>query len=164
VPSKKDTELLTNLRAASTKLTEVSAPELAATIDGLLAPGGWGRLRSATEADNTAQNVPVRMPLVLRSAIQDAAKTAGDSLPAVVAEGLQEFIAGTFRPAANAHRVRRNSGLEMATLNVRIDAELKDRFRETAETLAHNPAINHIVKAWLIEKYDIAPAEKLAEA
>ncbi|MFF6844680.1 hypothetical protein ACFY8X_38820 [Streptomyces tanashiensis] len=164
MPSKKDTQLLTNLRAASTKLTEAGAPELAATVDDLLAPGGWGRLRNATEAGTAAPNVPIHMPLVTRAAIQQASST----VPADVAEGLEAFIAGTFSPAANAHRARRNTGLETGNLNVRVDADLKARFQAAVEQreseLGYKPALSHVAKAWLIEKYDIAPAEKLAEA
>ncbi|MFJ7990303.1 hypothetical protein [Streptomyces sp. NPDC096351] len=168
MPSKKDTELVTKLRAASARLTDAGAPELAATVDDLLAPGGWGRLRHATESDTAAPNVPIHMPLVVRTAIQQAAKSAGRNVPTDVAEGLEEFIAGRFRPAAGANRVRRGTGLESGNLNVRVDADLKARFAAAVEehggALGYKPALSHVAKAWLIEKYSIAPAEKLAEA
>ncbi|WP_158995303.1 hypothetical protein [Streptomyces sp. QHH-9511] len=164
MPSKKDTQLLANLRAASTRLTEVGAPELAAAVDEVLTPGGWGRLRHATEAGTAAPNVPIHMPLVLRAAIQNASA----SVPKDVAEGLEAFIAGTFSPAAGAHRARRNTGLETGNLNVRVDADLRARFLDAVEAreseLGYRPALSHVAKAWLIEKYDIAPVEKLAEA
>ncbi|MFB9558620.1 hypothetical protein, partial [Streptomyces roseoviridis] len=59
-------------------------------------------------------------------------------------------------------------GLATSNLNVRVDRELRARFEaaveERAEALGYRATITHVVKAWLIEKYDIAPAEKLAEA
>ncbi|MFD7980161.1 hypothetical protein [Streptomyces sp. NPDC059071] len=167
MPSKKDTQLVADLRAASARLTEAGAPDLAAAVDEVLAPDGWSRLRHALQTGTGAPNVPVHMPLVLRDAIQTAAKAAGDSLATVLAEGLEEFIAGRFSPAANAHRARRNTGLETGNLNVRIDAGLKDRFQtaaaDRADELGYKPALGHIAKAWLIEKYDIPAVEKLAQ-
>ncbi|MEU9703085.1 hypothetical protein [Streptomyces sp. NPDC047981] len=165
MPSKKDTELVHNLRAASKHLTSGGAPELAAAVDEILAPGGWSKLRHATATEAAAApNVPVHMPLVTRAAIQQASS----SVPKDVAEGLEAFISGTFSPAANAHRARRNTGLETGNLNVRVDADLKARFLEAAEAreddLGYKAALSHVAKAWLIEKYGIAPAEKLAEA
>ncbi|WP_329125973.1 hypothetical protein [Streptomyces sp. NBC_01353] len=162
MPSKKATELVNNLRAASKHLTETGAPELAATIDELLLPQGWGQLRHAIDITG-APNLPVHMPLVTRTAIQAASK----SVPKDVAEGLNAFIAGTFSPVAGAHRVRRNTGLETGTLNVRVDSGLRARFQEAVDAresdLGYKPALGHVVKAWLIEKYDIAPAEQLAQ-
>ncbi|MEU9998048.1 hypothetical protein [Streptomyces sp. NPDC050848] len=164
MPSKKDTELVTNLRAASKRLVDAGAPELAAAVEEVIAPGGWSRLRRATEDGAGSPNVPIHMPLVTRTAIQNASS----SVPKDVAEGLEAFIAGTFSPAAGAHRARRNTGLETGNLNVRVDADLKARFLEAVDTreseLGYRPALSHVAKAWLIEKYDIAPAEKLAEA
>ena len=169
VPSKKDT-LLADLRAASKRLTEVGAPELAAAVDEVLAPGGWGRLRNATDTttDAATPNVGIHMPLVVRAAIQKAAQDAKNKIKNDVAEGLEAFITGTFSPAANAHRARRNTGLETGNLNVRVDADLKARFQAAVEQreseLGYKPALSHVAKAWLIQKYGIAPAEKLAEA
>lgn len=165
VPSK-DAKLVANLRAASIRLTEVGAPELAAAVDEVLAPSGWSKLRHATDTTTgvSTPNVPIHMPLVLRAAIQQAS----DNVPADVAEGLEAFIDGQFAPAANFYRSRRNTGLETGNLNVRVDADLKRRFQEAAEDFAedlgYKPALSYIAKAWLIDKYDIAPAEKLAEA
>ncbi|MFE5709635.1 hypothetical protein ACFQ7J_02225 [Streptomyces sp. NPDC056501] len=170
MPSKKDTQLLADLRAASTRLTEAGAPELAAAVDDVLAPGGWSRLRHATDTTTgvSTPNVAIHVPLVLRTAIQDASQAANSTLKDDVAEGLEAFIAGRFSPEANAYRARRNTGLETGNLNVRVDADLKRRFQEAAEDLTedlgYKPALSHVAKAWLIEKYDIALAERLAEA
>ncbi|MFB7867399.1 hypothetical protein [Streptomyces sp. NPDC056069] len=168
MPSKKDTQFLADLRAASTRLTKAGAPELAATVDSLLLPNGWSRLRHAMESDNADPNLAVHMPLVLRAAIQDAAKAAGDSLPSAVAAGIEEFIAGRFSPSAGAHRARRNTGLATGNLNVRVSADLRARFQDAVtareKELEYAPALGHVVKAWLIEKYDIPAVDKLAQA
>ncbi|MFB9558585.1 hypothetical protein, partial [Streptomyces roseoviridis] len=72
MPSKKDTQLVADLRAASKRLTEAGAPELALAVDEVLAPNGWSRLRHATDTttDEKTPNFPVHMPIVLRDAIQ----------------------------------------------------------------------------------------------
>ena len=168
VASKKDTQLLADLRAASARLTEAGAPALASAVDEVLAPNGWSRLRHALETGTTAPNLPITMPAVMRDAIQSAVKQSGDSLPAAAVEGLEQFIAGRFAPAANAYRARRGTGLKTANLNIRIGDELRERFataaEDHAEKLGYTAGLSHIVKCWLIEKYDVPAGEILAQA
>ncbi|MFC8008745.1 hypothetical protein [Streptomyces cinereoruber] len=165
MPSKKSSDFVNDLRAASARLAEVGSPEHAATVDKLLVPGGWELLRTAELAGTN--NIPIHMPLVLRAAIQKAAQNSDSKIRDDVAEGLEAFIAGTFSPASNAYRARRNTGLETGNLNVRVDGRLKDRFQDAVEAraaeLGHKPALSLVAKAWLIEKYQL-PFEDITRA
>lgn len=158
-PTSADRTIRARLAAASTTLTETGRPDLAAAVDEVLAPTGWGMLRR-TEADsNTRPNMPIHMNLEIRELIKERAAAKGASLADDVNEGLRRFLSGEWEPTEPI-RSTRNSGAEKANLNVRPDADLvqqvKDTAAQTSAALKWKVTPARIAAAWLMKKYRIS--------
>jgi hypothetical protein len=137
VPTPRDTDkqLHHDLTAASTKLRETGAGDLAAAVDQVLAPGGWHALRRLENAATAAPNFSIPMRTEDRDTVKRLAEQAGESLTAIVERRLTDFIAGTFDP--RVARATRNSGAAQATsnLNMRPNPDLIAQVRARVEEL-----------------------------
>lgn len=169
MPSR-DTSLRSKLTAAAARLREVDSPELAEAVELTLTPTGWGRLRrSAAEvsgsgsSDALAPNLPIYMAKAVRDEIKknvEAAAAAkpglGISLPAEAKAALETFLAGKFAPE-KPKWAPRGTAEEKANLNVRVDADLRQRAEEYgadhAAKFGYAPRASHVIAAWLIAKY-----------
>lgn len=151
----KNEQLLTDLRATADHLRSTDKPTLADTVEDLLAPGGWGRLRRAVEADTTAKNFNISIDKAAHVRYQAASEAAGSNLSADVVEGLRAFIDGDFSPA---NYPRRSAGSGSSTyLNARLADDLRSDFEGAVEARANElgfkTTIGHVVKAYLAHKY-----------
>ncbi|MGW5003213.1 hypothetical protein ACWEP8_36795 [Streptomyces hydrogenans] len=150
-------KLIADLTAASNKLRDVGAPELADTVDSLLTPAGWGQLRRAVEPSTDNRNEMIRIGEAAHRHYEQAATAAGSTLTADVSEGLRAFADGTFSPAGYP---RREAGSKAQShMNVRIADDLRAAFAAavTARTteLGYKTTIGHVAKAWLAHKYPL---------
>ncbi|MEV6165789.1 hypothetical protein AB0L71_28520 [Streptomyces sp. NPDC052052] len=149
------------LAAASAKLTEAGSPDLAAAVDEVLAPNGWGLLRRTEENADTNPNLAIFMNKEIRESLKAKAEAKGTTLTADVTEAFRKFVAGEFVPDAPI-RSRRNSGAEKGNLNVRPDADLLQQVKDLAEQKSAEygwtvtPA--RVASAYLMRKYRISEA------
>lgn len=149
------------LTAASATLTKAGAPDLAAAVDEVLAPGGWGLLRRTEENADANPNLAIHMNKAIRESLKTKAEAKGTSLSADVTEAFRLFLAGEFVPDAPI-RSQRNSGAEKANLNVRPDASLLQQVLDVAEQKSAEygwkvtPA--RVAAAYLMKKYRISEA------
>lgn len=143
-------DLVANLRAASAKLRTDGAPKLADTVDELLQPGGWSKLRSAVDPVEL-----VTKPLKLTSEDRDyylaAIANADRTLTEDAIEALQAFADGTFSPEGHPRRSANPSGLPLVTTSFRVPMALLQRIDPSVR-------VGYVVKAWLAHKYP-KPAE-----
>ncbi|WP_228981333.1 hypothetical protein [Streptomyces sp. DH12] len=168
-----DLKLRDDLTAASTKLRQVGSPDLAAAVDKVLAPGGWGSLRRSEAAAGTSgaalpPNVSIPMFTTDRDTAKRLAEQAGDPLTGVLERGLADFVAGTFEP--RVARATRGSGAAQATslLNLRPDPELMARVRERIAELneaGRSPklSVSNVARAVIEHRFQLGqykPADK----
>ncbi|MFF9628359.1 hypothetical protein [Streptomyces fradiae] len=137
MPTKSDADrrLHHNLTAASAKLRETGAPDLAEAVDQVLAPGGWHALRRLENAATAAPNFSIPMRTADRDTAKRLSEKAGESLTAIVEKRLTDFVAGTFDP--RVARATRNSGAAQATsnLNMRPNPDLVQQVRSRVDEL-----------------------------
>ncbi|MEV8455476.1 hypothetical protein AB0467_34635 [Streptomyces sp. NPDC052095] len=160
-PTSSASTIRARLTAASAKLTEAGAPDLAAAVDEVLAPNGWGLLRRTEEGANANPNMAIFMNVEIRESLKAKAAAKGATLTADVNEAFTKFLAGVFVPDAPS-RSRRNSGAEKGNLNVRPDADLVQQVKDIAEQKSAEygwtvtPA--RVASAYLMRKYRISEA------
>ncbi|MGV2914762.1 hypothetical protein [Streptomyces alfalfae] len=166
-PSSSASTIRARLTAASAKLTQSGEPELAAAVDEVLAPGGWGVLRRAEAAVNPAsageRNLAVQLTETARDLIKERAADRGNTITNDVNEAFTKFLAGEFLPS-RPQRSPRNSGVTKVNLNSRPDgalrAQVETAAKERAEELGWEPKPAHIAADWLMKKYRIPAAAK----
>ncbi|MER8002999.1 hypothetical protein [Streptomyces sp. NPDC095613] len=143
----------------------MNAPDEAAAIEELLAPGGWTKLRR--EQPDTAaasKNLAIMMGDAVRDHIDKALKAAGESRGLVADEALEAYIDGTFHPVQPGL----NFGSRRVALNVPLDPELHSAATEKIQRekgpRGYRPSLGMIVAAWILQKYPMDAAEKRDEA
>ena len=136
-------DLVTNLRAASDKLRASNSPQLADTVDELLQPGGWAKLRRAIEPV-TLVTKPLKLSVEDRDHYLAASTAAGSSLTEDAVEGLRAFVAGTF--STEGHPRRTTGGGPFVTTSFRVPEDL-------LQQIDAGVRIGYVVKAWLARKY-----------
>lgn len=164
------TQLRTQLAHAAARLREVDSPDLAEAVEEVLKPTGWGLLRRSSpevsgsgHADRLPPNLPVRMPKAVREEIKRNVAAAQAAKPGVkitlateAERALEAFLAGEFAPE-QPQRLPRGAKVEWANLNVRVDAELRQRAEDfgadNAAEFGFAPRASHIISSWLIQRF-----------
>ncbi|MGW4803053.1 plasmid partition protein ParG [Kitasatospora sp. NPDC004272] len=119
-------------------------PELVAFIQQLAAvrkPGG------------KATNVPIRLSEERSTRIKAKAKDEGTTVTAVIADGIEDFLAGAL--PVSARRRTRGIGQQLDTmLNVRPDADLVDRLKKHCAAAAESWLKPSVVYAAILDRFD----------
>ena len=152
-------DLRSRLKKAAAQLKADGHPELSATVEAVLAPGGWSKLRAEPGAAS-ASNLPLFMPEPLREALKAAADTKDVSLGALVTEGFRAAVQGSWTPPA-AVRAERGSlaAQRKVNLNVRVDdvarADLEERLPALSEEVGGRLSLTSVAIAWLREELGV---------
>lgn len=163
----RDTTIHARLAAGAAKLREIGEPDLAAAIDEVLTPTGWGRLRrvEASTSGSLPSNKPIRVERTVREHLKKAAAAAGEDLTDQANAGLSSYLNGKFTPAAPA-RAPYGSSPDKVVLNLRADDDLWQRTDQAKAArkaeLGWTPHPSTVALAWLLHKYPLPethPAE-----
>ena len=123
------------LKTAAAQLAKDGHTASAEAVEAVLAPGGWTQLRQ-DEAPFTTN-----LPLTMRGSLRDALKQAADeqlkNLSAVVAEGHQAVLDGSWVPPepVRAARGQAYAGDKRVVLNVTVDDVLRKQLRDRLASL-----------------------------
>jgi len=133
------------------------------------------RLRRETEEGKYGQNLAIAMPLVVREEIKtsvaqaqrenlaeelrrnvDPEERTTITVSSEAGKALQAFVDGEFVPVRPV-RAARGSAEKTANLNVRVDADLRQRAEDfgadNAAKFGWAPRASHIITAWLVQKF-----------
>jgi hypothetical protein len=164
-PTSSTSTIRARLKAASAKLTEVGCPDLAAAVDEVLTPQGWGILRRAASAVDPSKagepNLAIMMSESARDGVKKAAAAAGRTIKQDVDEGFSKYLAGEFTPQAPARKIR-GSGEPRVNLNTRPDSALRSRVAEKLSEDQLDLTVAHVAWSYLVTKYQV-PEERAAE-
>jgi hypothetical protein len=152
-------DLRARLKKASAQLRADGHPELSSSVDAILAPGGWSKLRNEAGAPS-ASNLPLFMPETLREALKEAADDKDVSLAAVVNEGLRAAVEGRWVPPVRVRAARGSvAGQKNVNLNVRVDDVLRADFMEALPELSRKAggklSLTSVAVAWLCEELGV---------
>ena len=168
--------LRTRLTAAADQLRADGHPVFADSIDEVLAPNGWGKLRRSDPSASTGNDsLGLRMPASIRDAIKERNAAANKRLPkgsetqtitADANEGLRHFVDGRMEPWELARGDAWVEGFpmgEMVNLNLRPDPALKAQADallgpDHKEEWGWDMRASHVVIGWLMHKYGIKQA------
>jgi len=160
-------DLRARLQQASAQLKADGHLELSASVDAVLAPGGWSKLRAESGAP-VASNLPLFMPEDLRAALKEAADHRDASLGALVTEGFRAAVEGRWEPPV-PERARRGSAAQVrkVNLNVRVDDTARHRMEKALPRLRENISprlsLTSIAIAWLREELGVEDASSGVE-
>lgn len=112
-------------------LREAGHTQRAEAMEAVLAPGGWRQLQAESGEGVFTTNVPLTIRESLRDAIKDASEKSPktSNLSALVAEGYQKVLDGSWMPPKPAGPQRLAAGDRRVVLNVTLDNALRVRLR-----------------------------------
>lgn len=152
-------DLRTRLKKAAAQLKADGHSELSASVEAVLAPGGWSKLR-AEAGTASASNLPLFMPESLREALKTAADDKDVSLGALVTEGFRAAAEGRWTPPAPV-RAKRGAlaGQRQVNLNVRVDdiarADLEEKLPVLSQEVGGKLSLTSVAIAWLREELGV---------
>ncbi|WP_330328145.1 hypothetical protein [Streptomyces pseudovenezuelae] len=145
------------LTVAARELREAGKAESADAVEAVLTPGGWTLLREQEGTYTT--NIPLTIRQSLRNALEAAAQERVRTLSAVVAQGHQEVVAGTWKPPRPAGRALMAPGDSRVVLNVTVDdrlrKELRARLAPLSAELGYKVTESGIAIGYLREKLGV---------
>jgi len=168
-----DQQRVNDLTETAAFLRANGKEEWADTVDFIRTPEGIkfvnrlrvDRLRRETEEGKYGQNLAIAMPLVVREEIKTSVAQAQRENPnpqnpitvsSEAGKALQAFVDGEFVPVRPV-RAARGSAEKTANLNVRVDADLRQRAEDfgadNAAKFGWAPRASHIITAWLVQKF-----------
>jgi len=156
-------DLRSRLKKAAAQLKADGHPELASSVETVLAPGGWTKLRasagagSASEAGKTVP-FPIYMPEVLRAALKKAADDKDvASLGTLVSDGFRAAAEGRWTPPEEAWTPP--AGQARVNLNVRVDAAaraaLEAALPRLVESTGRRLSVTSVAIDWLLEELGV---------
>jgi hypothetical protein len=157
--------LRARLAQASAKLTEAHAPDLAAAVDEVLAPGGWETLRHTDPArsEEPIRNLATNIPKAVRDEIAKAVEADPEaaSISAMANKGLVEYLAGRFQMPERSSTY--GYGGQRVNLNWRPLHSLRAQIEERGVSVAR-VAVEYLMSYYRIGPYglDQKPAPSLA--
>lgn len=152
-------DLRARLKKAAAQLRTDGHPELSASVEAVLAPGGWSKLRADVVTAPTS-NFPLFMTVSLREALKDAADEKDVSLGALVSEGFRAVVDGRWTPPAPV-RAKRGSlaGEQKVNLNVRVEvaarAALEEKLPALSAEVGGKLSPTNVAIAWLREELGV---------
>lgn len=152
-------DLRSRLKKAAAQLKADGHPELSASVEAVLAPGGWSKLRADAGAAS-ASNLPLFMTKSLREALKDAADAMDVSLGALVTEGFRAVVEGRWTPPAPVRSKRGSqAGEQKVNLNVRVDdvarADLEAKLPALSQEVGGKLSVTNVAIAWLREELGV---------
>ncbi|MFE9812378.1 hypothetical protein [Streptomyces sp. NPDC005548] len=140
------------LLTAAQKLEDAGALEEAADVRAVAAPGGWTLLRVKDSAEASAgAPLPLTIDRTLREQLKEKADDLGVLLGAVVTDGFQKVLDGSWTPP----QLARATAPDKVVLNLRVNKDLMDQVQAQTARLSqkHGYRItkSSIAIAWLAE-------------
>lgn len=139
-------------------LREQGKAEEADALESVLAPGGWTYLRESEGV--FTENVPLTIRRSLRTALEDASRQEAKqgrvkSFSAIVTEGVQKTLDGSWTPPEPAGRTAMAPGDKRAVMNVVVAhsllEELRGRLAGLGDGLGYTVTVSGIAIAYLRE-------------
>ncbi|MFF1358724.1 hypothetical protein [Streptomyces sp. NPDC058297] len=147
-----------HLELAASKLRAGGDPQIADTLDQLLAPHGYRMLVVDRARSGDEQNLAISVAEPLRARIQSEAERTGSDLSEVLADGVRRVLDGKWNPP-HIPKARRGSNIRKVNLNVPVDAgllqELRDGLPGLVERLGYKVTAPSIALAWLVQEFGL---------
>jgi hypothetical protein len=147
-----------HIELAASKLRAGGDPQIADTLDQLLAPHGYRMLVVDRARSGDEQNLAISVAEPLRERIYIEAERTGSDLSEVVALGIRRVLAGQWTPP-HIPKARRGSNIRKVNLNVPVDVELLQQLRESlpelVKQLEYKVTAPSIALAWLVQEFGL---------